>query len=202
MSQAETSPSPSPSSRAPRPTAILTNHITHGLFNGGALDSQVTDSQYISNLAEQHTAAPASEDGNSGQGDGSFNSSGSSDTTYDPEEAYALWQSSHSQGDEFPKPRGLQADDPMGDPSCLDSRPSMPDVLARYADLNASQIRLSTTEARVIADMRADRDSEMRQWATNEQQWYVDMSRTHNQAARIAALESLLEYHRIPFPAE
>lgn len=87
------------------------------------------------------------------------------------------------------------------------SRPSTPDFIARYADLKREDIRLSETEVRVIAAIRTDRDSELRQYAMQEQQWYCDMSQTHNQMAkiadqaeRIASLESLLEYHRIPLP--
>ncbi|KAJ7832496.1 hypothetical protein B0H13DRAFT_1914990 [Mycena leptocephala] len=195
--------SPSPSSREPRSTALSTGHITHGLFNGGALDSQVTDSQHINNLIEQNIE----DDSNNSIGENSFDSSASSDTTYEEEriEQYYIWQNASSQGEELPKPVGIPApsrfsktrpDDPMED--C--PRPSSPDFIP-CADLNADDIRLSATELGVIAAMRADRASEMVQYATNEQMWYADMSRTHNQCARIAALESLLEYHRIPLPA-
>jgi hypothetical protein len=64
-----------------------------------------------------------------------------------------------------------------------------------YATLKPSEIQLSATEARIIAAIRSDRDAEHRQWMEDEAQWCYD------QCARIAALESLLEYHRIAFPA-
>ncbi|KAJ6574071.1 hypothetical protein B0H19DRAFT_1063080 [Mycena capillaripes] len=166
----EFSPSPSPTSRAPRPTALLTNNLTHGLFNGGALDSQVTDSQYINNLSERHMVAPAHDGSQSPTHNMSFNSSGSSDTTYDKEEAYSL-----------------SFDDPMDDSGPIDvspSRPSTPMFEVHYARLKASEIQLSATEARIIAAIRADRDAEQRQWMENESHWYTDMCRTHNQSTR------------------
>ncbi|KAJ7498185.1 hypothetical protein B0H11DRAFT_1909709 [Mycena galericulata] len=91
----------------------------------------------------------------------------------------------------------LDEDEPMGDFTC---RLSTPEIVARYDGLKPEDIRLSDTEARVIAAIRADKDSDLRQYVLTEQRWYHDMARTHNQSARIAALESLLEYHRIPLP--
>ncbi|KAJ7863813.1 hypothetical protein B0H14DRAFT_3443904 [Mycena olivaceomarginata] len=201
------SPSPSPTGRAPRPTALLTNNLTHGLFNGGALDSQVTDSQYINDLTERNMATPVREGSHSPIHDTSFNSSGSSDTTYDQEEAYYRWQAAHSQGDEFEKPPGIQGktsipfplDDPMDDSVPINvwpSRPSTPMFEVHYATLKPSEIQLSATEARIIAAIRSDRDAECRQWMEDEAHWRYD------QCARIAALESLLEYHRIAFPPQ
>jgi hypothetical protein len=95
-----------------------------------------------------------------------------------------------------------KVDDPMESDQCLsNSRPSSPDFLALYADLTPENIRLSQTEVRIIAAIRADRDAEIREYLLREQEWYSDMSRMHNHTARIAALESLLEYHHITFPA-
>jgi hypothetical protein len=65
---------------------------------------------------------------------------------------------------------------------------------AHYAILKAPEIQLSATEARIIAAIRSDRDAERRQWMEDESHW------RYNQSSRIAALESLLEYHRIAFP--
>ncbi|KAJ7862063.1 hypothetical protein B0H13DRAFT_1900268 [Mycena leptocephala] len=179
--------SPSPSSREPRSTALSTGHITHGLFNGGALDSQVTDSQHINNLIEQNIE----DDSNNSIGENSFDSSASSDTTYEEEriEQYYIWQNASSQGEELPKPVGIPApsrfsktrpDDPMED--C--PRPSSPDFIP-CADLNADDIRLSATE---LGSLLPCVQTELQRWCSMQR-----MSR--------CALESLLEYHRIPLPA-
>jgi hypothetical protein len=61
-----------------------------------------------------------------------------------------------------------------------DLRPTTPDFIAQYADLKAENICLSNTEARVIAAIRADKDSQLRQYTTHEGIWYADMSKTHN----------------------
>ncbi|KAJ7710740.1 hypothetical protein B0H17DRAFT_1123855 [Mycena rosella] len=200
LSIKSSSPSPpsfSPGSREPRP-----------LFNGGALDSQVTDSQFVETLVQQHRPAsensgsplPIFNDGSSANGDASFGSTGS-DTACSE---HVIWASAHSQDEPSPlieeKPfMRISEDEPMDD--CFNyssyshsSRPSTPDFIA---DLKAEDIRLSVTEVRVIAAMRADRDSELRQYGKQEEEWWCDMSKTHNQSTRIAALESLLEYHRI-----
>ncbi|KAJ7328006.1 hypothetical protein DFH08DRAFT_816167 [Mycena albidolilacea] len=152
--------------------------VADRLFNGGALGSQVTDSQYINNLTERNMVSPANKGSQSPIHDASFNSSGSSDTTYDQEEAYSL-------------------DDPMDDSVPIDVWPSRlltPMFEAHYAILKAPEIQLSATEARIIAAIRSDRDAERRQWMEDESHW------CYNQSARIAALESLLEYHCIAFP--
>ncbi|KAK6984176.1 hypothetical protein R3P38DRAFT_3232467 [Favolaschia claudopus] len=85
--------------------------------------------------------------------------------------------------------------------SSEDARATTPDFLRYYSDLNPDNIRLSTTEVRVIAAIRADKHVTENECARREQEWYCDVSRMHNQTARIALLESLLEYHRIPLPA-
>jgi hypothetical protein len=66
---------------------------------------------------------------------------------------------------------------------------------AHYAILKAPEIQLSATEARIIAAIRSDRDAECRQWMEDK-----SYSR-HDQSVHTAALESLLEYHCIAFPA-
>lgn len=85
----------------------------------------------------------------------------------------------------------------MGDFTC---RLTTPEIIARHDNLKEGDVHLSDTEARVIAAIRADKESDLREYTLAEYKWYQDMSRTHNQSARIAALESLLEYHRIPLP--
>jgi hypothetical protein len=65
-----------------------------------------------------------------------------------------------------------------------------------YATLKPSEIQLSAMEARIIAAICSDRDAERRQWMEDEAHWHYD------QCACIAALESLLEYHRIAFPPQ
>ncbi|KAJ7435965.1 hypothetical protein B0H11DRAFT_2207354 [Mycena galericulata] len=236
--KSEISPPTSPlPTREPRSTAVLTGQITHNLFNGGALDSQVSDSQFVDRMIEQHTSrsseatsgqithssfnggflddqgsvteqratSPSSTDEDTKQ-DASFTSADSSDTACEP---YTIWVSAHSQGDNEPydfrkdygAPANIPVDDPMDDCPFHPSRPSTPQIIARYANLKPEDIRLSDTEARIIAAVRADRDYHLAQYVFQEQITYRDIVEAHNQSARIAALESLLEYHRIPLPA-
>ncbi|KAJ7801306.1 hypothetical protein B0H14DRAFT_3489694 [Mycena olivaceomarginata] len=69
------------------------------------------------------------------------------------------------------------------------------------ANVEDNKVQLSPTEVQVLAAIRADRDAEIREYALRELEWYCDMSKMHNQATRIATLESLLEYHCIALPA-
>jgi hypothetical protein len=87
-----------------------------------------------------------------------------------------------------------------------DSRPVTPDFFTLHqnqlkANVEDNKVQLSPTEVQVLAAIRADRDAEIREYALRELEWYCDMSKMHNQATRIAALKSLLEYHRIALPA-
>ncbi|KAJ7736105.1 hypothetical protein B0H16DRAFT_1466812 [Mycena metata] len=206
LTDAPLSPSPSPQTRGPMSF----------LYHGGALDSQLSHTQYLATLSD---TTPSMDEDSNAAGDKSFNS-GSSDTTYEKDDEYycsflshtsAPGLSAHSQGDEFVKTGPVSAaDDPMDAvPGPFPpSRPSTPEIMARYSNLKPEDIRLSTTEAGIIGAMRADREVEMMQYASIEGQLYTAMSKTHNQRAHIAALEtrvaslaSLLEYHRIPVPA-
>ncbi|KAK7039556.1 hypothetical protein R3P38DRAFT_2900377 [Favolaschia claudopus] len=197
--------SPPLSPRAPRPSAVSTRHTTYKLFNGGALDSQVSDSQYINNLTGQIPSSPT-------RPETSFTSSASSDTAYDLDDEALPWLSAHSQGDEHPqfahllkKPSTVHDDEPMETAEALgfpDSRPVTPtfNFLALYADLKAEDVHLSPSEVRVIAAIRADKDAVVDEYARREMEWSCDMAERHNLVARVAVLESLLEYHRIPLP--
>ncbi|KAK7007193.1 hypothetical protein R3P38DRAFT_3212863 [Favolaschia claudopus] len=162
------SPSPSPSARPPRLSAVSNARLTHDLFNGGALDSQVSDSQYLNDLAADASSSPTRQDA-------SFQSSGSSDTAYDPE--LDTWAGAHSQGDENPEYekyyKKIMADGGLDDPmdSSEDARPTTPDFLRYYSDLNPDNIRLSTTEVRVIAAIRADKHVTENECARREQEW-------------------------------
>ncbi|KAK7027592.1 hypothetical protein R3P38DRAFT_3519741 [Favolaschia claudopus] len=136
---------------APRPSAASTRHTTYKLFNGGALDSQVSDSQYINNLTGQIPSSPT-------RPETSVTSSGSSDTAYELDNEALAWLSAHSQGDEHPqfahllkKPVAVHDDDPMETveaPMFPDSRPVTPhfNFLALYADLKAEDVHLSPSE--------------------------------------------------------
>ncbi|KAJ7606699.1 hypothetical protein FB45DRAFT_878290 [Roridomyces roridus] len=168
--------SPSPTARDQRLVAPLTQSRTHQqvnplparlvLYNGGALDSQVTDSQYIDKLTKR--SAPLSDE--------SFNSSDSSDTVYDKEEVY-----------------GLSVDDPMESDDC----PPYDTFKKHYAELRAPRSKLSASEAQIIAVIWADRDAEAQRWERDEMYFSAEL---HEQSVHMAALETLLEYHRLPIP--
>ncbi|KAJ7633335.1 hypothetical protein DFH06DRAFT_1337197 [Mycena polygramma] len=189
---------PSPTC-GPRPSAIATRQITHDLYNGGALDSQVTDSQYIQGLGDQ--PIPRANDGatEAEAANTSFQSSGSSDTAYEQNFKLEIWASAHSQGDENPEYMAYKkrfesapADEPMEDCHSPGSRPSTPDFLARYNELKTDThpTHLLPSELRVIAAIRADKDAEIQQYLIREQEAYIGMCDEHNQLSIMEPLSS------------
>ncbi|KAJ7294049.1 hypothetical protein C8J57DRAFT_1491401 [Mycena rebaudengoi] len=200
------SPSLRPSQRL---TTVQTSNVTFSLFNGGALDSQVTDSQYIKGLEHQH--APASD-----KTPPLADSDNSSDTSSKSQDSFQaeceLYHNSHSQGDNGPQ-REVEDKFPVYNPNDYapmdqdEAYPTAADVAARYANLKSEDIELSDTEVCVIAAIRTERQWVLEEFERKEKMYYQDMHDTYantatyyNQSNHIAALESLLTYHRIPLP--